>query len=67
MGVAARASAGNTDNSVKKESWLPFLNTYRTMLIAPEPDFRRALEEIREGHVVVSSMVGDSPAWPELI
>jgi len=28
--------------------WLPFLNTYRTMCIAPEPDFRRVLEEIRE-------------------
>jgi hypothetical protein len=28
--------------------WLPFLNTYRTMCVAPEPDFRRLLEDIRE-------------------
>ena len=27
--------------------WLPFLNTYRTMCLAPHPDFRRVLEEIR--------------------
>ncbi len=26
---------------------LPFLNTYRTMCIAPEPEFRRLLEGIR--------------------
>ena len=29
-------------------SWLPFLDTYRTMCRAPEPDFRRILEGIRE-------------------
>jgi hypothetical protein len=23
--------------------WLPFLDTYRTMCLAPQPDFRRAL------------------------
>ncbi|MGR3387309.1 MAG: hypothetical protein ACU0DB_10060, partial [Paracoccus sp. (in: a-proteobacteria)] len=28
--------------------WLPFLNTFRTMCVAPEPDFRRLLEDIRE-------------------
>jgi hypothetical protein len=28
--------------------WLPFLDTYRTMCRAPEPAFRRVLEEIRE-------------------
>lgn len=28
--------------------WLRFVNTYRTMCIAPEPEFRRVLEEIRE-------------------
>jgi hypothetical protein len=28
--------------------WLAFLDTYRTMCVAPEPAFRRALEEIRE-------------------
>jgi hypothetical protein len=28
--------------------WLPFLNTYRTMCLAPPPEFRRVLEEVRE-------------------
>ena len=27
--------------------WLPFLNTYRTMCLAPKPEFRCVLEEIR--------------------
>jgi hypothetical protein len=27
--------------------WLPFLDTYRTMCVAPEPDFLRMLEEVR--------------------
>jgi hypothetical protein len=29
-------------------NWLPFLDTYRTMCRATEPDFRRILESIRE-------------------
>jgi hypothetical protein len=28
--------------------WLPFLDTYRTMCLAPEPAFRGILEDIRE-------------------
>jgi hypothetical protein len=28
--------------------WLPFLNIYRTMCLAPDPVFRRVLQEIRE-------------------
>ena len=28
--------------------WLPVLDTYRTMCVAPQPDFLRVLEEIRE-------------------
>lgn len=28
----------------KNKNWLPFLNAYRTMCLAPEPDFRRLLE-----------------------
>jgi hypothetical protein len=28
--------------------WLPFLDTFRTMCLAPEPGFRRILQEIRE-------------------
>src|SRR5580704_8598910 len=27
--------------------WLPFLDTYRTMCLAPQPDFRRVLEDVR--------------------
>ena len=26
--------------------WLPFLDTYRTMCLAPQPDFRRVLEDV---------------------
>jgi hypothetical protein len=25
--------------------WLPFLDTYRTMCLAPQPEFRRLLEQ----------------------
>src|SRR5882757_4200206 len=28
-------------------TWLPFLDTYRTMCLAPPPEFRRVLEEGR--------------------
>jgi hypothetical protein len=28
-------------------AWLPFLNTYRTLCLAPDPLFRGALEEVR--------------------
>jgi hypothetical protein len=27
-------------------NWLPFLDTYRTMCLAPQPDFRRVLENV---------------------
>jgi hypothetical protein len=29
------------------KNWLPFLDTYRTMCLTPEPQFRRVLDEIR--------------------
>jgi len=32
--------------------WLPFVETYRTMCLAPEPEFRRVLEDVRELHLV---------------
>jgi hypothetical protein len=32
--------------------WLPFLDTYRTLCVAPPPDFRRLLEEIWEVRLV---------------
>jgi hypothetical protein len=28
--------------------WLPFLDTYRTMCVAPEPELRCLLEGVRE-------------------
>jgi hypothetical protein len=41
--IAARHGAGNTAKSAKSKIWLPFLDTYRTMCLAPQPDFRRVL------------------------
>ena len=35
----------------QRKKWLPFLNTYRTMCLAPRPGFRRILEEVREMRV----------------
>jgi hypothetical protein len=34
-------------NRANYTSWLPFLDTYRTMCLAPQPDFRRVLEDVR--------------------
>jgi hypothetical protein len=42
----ARRGAGNTAKSAKSKIWLPFLDTYRTMCLAPQPDFRRVLEDV---------------------
>jgi hypothetical protein len=39
---------GTVAHFAKSEIWLPFLDTYRTMCMAPQPDFRRLLEGIRE-------------------
>ena len=43
-------ATGETENTASYQggAWLPFLNTYRTMCIAPQPDFQRVLEQIRE-------------------
>lgn len=32
----------------RRRKWLPFLDTYRTMCIAPEPEFRALLEDVRK-------------------
>jgi len=52
---AASVCSGFSDISSaakRKESsafgWLPFLDTYRTMCLAPEPEFRRLLDGVRE-------------------
>jgi len=34
----------NTENP-NKIKWLPFLDMYRTMCLAPQPEFRRLLEQ----------------------
>ena len=31
--------------------WLPFLNAFRTMCLAPEPAFQRVLEQVGEMRV----------------
>jgi hypothetical protein len=42
--AAALAEMGESVKSAKSEIWLPFLDAYRTMCIAPSPDFLQALE-----------------------
>jgi hypothetical protein len=44
---------GNPDENVNDlngghTTWRPFLDTYRTMCLAPEPAFRRILEDVQE-------------------
>jgi site-specific DNA recombinase len=45
--IAAQQVRDQQRNLTKNEIWLPFLDTYRTMCLAPEPSFRAVLEEIR--------------------
>jgi len=51
-GRAVRRAQGSPDAAsldvMPREGWLPFLNTYRTMCLVPQPEFRRVLEEVRE-------------------
>jgi hypothetical protein len=50
---SAEVGAGTNESSLShrdETAWLPFLDTYRTMCHAPEPAFRRILEEIRGLH-----------------
>jgi len=46
--IAARAAEAETAKSAKTEIWLPFLDTYRTMCLAPNPEFRQLLEQARD-------------------
>ena len=46
-GVMARAAPGDASQS-SEGAWLPFLDTFRTLCVAPEPGVQRLLEEIRE-------------------
>ena len=36
------------DDLTPSHFWLPFLDTYRTMCLAPQPEFRRLLEQARD-------------------
>ena len=45
---AERGDVDLATKSAKNEIWLPFLDTYRTMCLAPNPEFRHVLEEIWE-------------------
>jgi hypothetical protein len=49
--AAARHEADETAQSGKSEIWLPFLNAFRTMCLAPEPAFQRVLEQVGEMRV----------------
>jgi site-specific DNA recombinase len=57
--IIARQNAGNTANSAKRESWLPFLNAYRTMCMAPDEAFLAVL--------VGASQMHDGSDYPLLI
>jgi hypothetical protein len=46
--IAARSGGGKTPILTKSEIWLPFLNTYRTLCLAPGPEFREVLNGVRE-------------------
>jgi hypothetical protein len=48
QGDASGIHASRQSDQKRTEGWLPFLNIYRTMCLAPEPDFQRVLEEIRD-------------------
>jgi hypothetical protein len=43
--LVSSRSTNETENtrSCQGGVWLPFLDTYRTMCLAPQPDFRRVL------------------------
>ena len=44
--AAARLEADERAQSAKNGICLPFLDTYRTMCLAPLSDFRRVLEDV---------------------
>ena len=53
MGFGPRLLGGPKMPDIKGNfwrPWLPFLNTYRNMCMAPTVEFRRALNEIGEMH-----------------
>ena len=51
----ARSMAAASGNSSKNEIWLPFLNAYRTMCVAPAPEFQRLLEQFPQLDLAASA------------
>lgn len=43
----AKQKTAGTKGSDRLEIWLPFVEAYRTMCVAPSPDFRQVLEGVR--------------------
>jgi hypothetical protein len=43
-----RLSPTGKNQARDRTAWLPFLDTYRTMCLAPKDNFRRVVEEVRE-------------------
>jgi hypothetical protein len=39
---------GATVNALRNAIWLPFPDPYRTMCLAPQPEFLQVLEELRQ-------------------
>ena len=46
--IAAHSAIDNGANSAKNEIWLPFVDTFRTMCLAPKPELRRLLDDVRD-------------------
>lgn len=46
--MAAMPTADRSGHAGFELAWLPFLNTFRTMCLAPETEFRLVIEEIRK-------------------
>ncbi len=47
IGTITQTAETENTRSYQRVLWLPFLDTYRTMCLAPQPDFRRVLEDVR--------------------
>jgi hypothetical protein len=58
---AVLPSAGKKGNSTRNDICLPLADTYRTMLRAPDPTFRRLLEGIRQS--AASGQVTSRRVW----
>ena len=48
MKKSLRTKSVTDVSGINRNLWLPFLDTYRTMCLAPQDNFRRILEEVRE-------------------